>query len=381
MPPKTTPAAKKVKKTAKASSTGRIAKVSTRASKVKSQMGESFLLPTIQHPSDRHTSASSPREIMHATNSSGQDQHNTLLAMLSDIAEGQKALAERVSVIETASRPTPEVHARESQHPTAISSRSHVSLPPNDHLLQPDMTGEAPTLDMLRSQPSANQAADEVIDQMDSSVRRRMMATTNPRKSGRFNSSDLPGADPMLRWPNEGTKVISGKRKIPYDDLSIPQWVYGQVTNILQVRFYPIQNYMLIQLVYAMKDAAHLPWHAVRDAYASSMHDIEEGTLQWSDTIQWSINRLGASRTAYPGSVQLVHRRARTPTASDSSNSSTRLCTHYIEGKCRRQGDHGIYRHPCLSCYRAGRPDSHPETDCQFAQASVHTERPRPRQR
>ena len=145
-------------------------------------------------------------------------------------------------------------------------------------------------------------------------------------------------------------------------------------SNILQVRSYPTQKYMLIQLVYAMKDAAHLPWHAVREAYASSMHDIEEGTLQWSDTIQWSINRLGASRAAYPSSVQVVNPRAKTPTPQDST---TRICTHYIQGKCRRQGDHGIYRHPCVLCYRAGRPDSHLEVDCQFLQ-NMHTNQRQP---
>ena len=32
-----------------------------------------------------------------------------------------------------------------------------------------------------------------------------------------------------------------------------------------------------------MKDTAYLPWPDVREAYANSMHDIEEGSLKWAN--------------------------------------------------------------------------------------------------
>ena len=135
--------------------------------------------------------------------------------MLSEISQGQKALAQRVAAIEDSLRSTADEGARVTQDLATTTAHAQPTLPPNDHL-QPSVNAtDVPTLDFLRSQASATQAADDYIEHLDSSVRRRIASPANARKSGRFNSSDLPGPDPMLRWPNEGTKVIAGKRKIP----------------------------------------------------------------------------------------------------------------------------------------------------------------------
>ena len=176
MPPKMTPTAKKVKKTSKASSTGRLQKVSTRATKAKAQMGDSFLLPTIRPSSNHHNTANSPCEIAHTSSSSTQEQH--------------KALAQRVSVIAASSNPANVSDTCTTYHILVQASQPQDLLPPNDHLQPMDYAMDAPTLDMLRAQPSATQAADYYIDQLGSSVRRRTLSTANQRKSGRFNSSE-----------------------------------------------------------------------------------------------------------------------------------------------------------------------------------------------
>ena len=117
--------------------------------------------------------------------------------------------------------------------------------------------------------------------------------------------------------------------------------------NLIPQKVHDIASYI------SYKDASYLPWVSVREAGATSVHDIEEGMLEWGDTIQWSINRLGASRSAYSGSnIQPVHPRTRR-----SPEPGSRICTHFIEGRCRRLADHGIYRHPCISCSRMSRLD------------------------
>ena len=42
----------------------------------------------------------------------------------------------------------------------------------------------------------------------------------------------------------------------------------------------------LLQIVLVMKDVKLLPWPTVRAALAMSMHDMEDGHLQWADATQ-----------------------------------------------------------------------------------------------
>ena len=86
-----------------------------------------------------------------------------------------------------------------------------------------------------------------------------------------------------------------------YDDLTLPQWVVGQLSNIYHMKDQNTARHALLQVILAMKHATSLPWTAVRGAWATSMHDLEEGTLGWKDTTQWSINRLSASQISMSG--------------------------------------------------------------------------------
>ena len=54
----------------------------------------------------------------------------------------------------------------------------------------------------------------------------------------------------------------------------------------------------LTQVVCAMKDAVSLPFTAVKNAWACSMHELEEGNLSWADSTQWALNRLSASQVS-----------------------------------------------------------------------------------
>ena len=47
-----------------------------------------------------------------------------------------------------------------------------------------------------------------------------------------------------------------------------------------------------------IRGAVSFPWPAVRAAWASSMHQVEEGYLSWADATQWAIIRLSASQVA-----------------------------------------------------------------------------------
>ena len=157
--------------------------------------------------------------------------------------------------------------------------------------------------------------------------------------------------EPQYRWPNEGLVANSYFKKPSYDDLNMAQWTSGQLNNVLLVEDNTTLRCMLTQM--EMGDAASLPWSAVRSAWAVSMTDIEEGRLQWSDSLQWSLNRISNSQVAVLN--------------SDSVNPSglkTKICRFFNEGNCNNDNHHGVYRHFCNICYKQGFLLMHPEFKC-----------------
>ena len=159
-----------------------------------------------------------------------------------------------------------------------------------------------------------------------------------PRKSGWYNSTDMAHTAPEFRWPSEGFHCLTVKKKVTYDDLTLPQSVTGQLTNIYHMNDQTTARQALLQVILAMKDATSLPWTAVKNAWATSMHDLEEGHLSWDNSTQWAINRLSASQISMANS-QVTH-----PTQPK------RICKFFNEGVCSHDSNHSGYRHCCSFC-------------------------------
>ena len=53
------------------------------------------------------------------------------------------------------------------------------------------------------------------------------------QKSGRCNTTDIVTAIPECRLGNEG---YYGRRKVAFDDLTLPEWATGQLSNKLQIQ-------------------------------------------------------------------------------------------------------------------------------------------------
>ena len=103
----------------------------------------------------------------------------------------------------------------------------------------------------------------------------------------------------------------------------------------------------------AMRDAVSLPWSAVRSAWAVSMMDKEEGRLAWTDSMQWSLNRISNSQLAVLNSNNDV-----------TGGQKVKICKFFNEGSCTNEGHHGIYKHFCAFRHRQGRSLVHPELRC-----------------
>ena len=208
-----------------------------------------------------------------------------------------------------------------------------------------------PGINVIRNNPNTSDAVSRVLTSYDQQP--RLQASQGKphsgKKSGRFNLTDMCTAPPEARWPNEGFQVSSGNKHIGYDDLTLPQWAAGQLTNVLQIKDTALMKQALLQVVLSLRDASSLPWLVVRGAWAMSMHEVEDGRLGWNDPTQWSLNRLSASQISMVNQQTVPQRK---------------VCRYYNEGSCSHDGHHGQFRHNCSFCAKHGRYVSHPEVKC-----------------
>ena len=136
-----------------------------------------------------------------------------------------------------------------------------------------------PGLDSLRKLPNISEAVSSILASYEQQAKHESLQGKNSRRSGRYNNFDTVSNPPERRWPNEGYHGSNGKKRLLYDDLSMPQWVAGQLTNNLHMQDPLTSKQALTQVVCAMKDAVSLPFTAVKNAWACSMHELEEGNL------------------------------------------------------------------------------------------------------
>ena len=217
-----------------------------------------------------------------------------------------------------------------------------------------------PNIDALRQNSTLSQAVSRIMATYDDHARMEAVQgkASTLRRSGRYNTTDLVQAPPETRWANEGFHSGQGKKRVVYDDLSLTQWAVGQLSNVYQMKDATVSKQALLQVILALKDATSLPWQAVKSAWATSMHEIEDGSLTWADATQWSLNRLSASQIAMAN-------------ANIASNNASQLhqkktCKFFNEGTCSHDSHHGNYKHFCAFCSRQGRHLTHAEVKCHF---------------
>ena len=208
-----------------------------------------------------------------------------------------------------------------------------------------------PSLDSLRRLPNVSEAVSNILASYDQQATHESLQGKKSRRSGRNNNFDTVSNPPKRRWPNEGYHGSNSKKRLLYNDLSMPHWVAGQLTNILHMQDPLTSKQTLTQVVCAMRDAVSVPFTAVKNAWACSMHELEEGNLSLVDSTQWALNRLSASQ------VSLVN---------SQSVSQKRLCWYYNIRSCSHDGHHGLYKHNCSFCSKQGRTSYHPENKCKF---------------
>ena len=235
---------------------------------------------------------------------------------------------------------------------TGLFSQHNQSVPPSalHDAVMPDLNN-------IRANPTISQSVSQIMATLEAGSRAEATQGKGTiRKSGRFNATDAITAVPELRWPNEGYHGTNGRKRTLYDDLTVQEWAVGQLSNIYQIQDPVLVKQVLLQVILSLRDATSLPWQAVRGAWGTSMHEIEQGSLQWADATQWALNRLSTSQIAMANASQVTGQ----PTAQK------KVCKFYNEGTCSHEGNHGQFKHVCGFCARQGKNYTHPELKCQI---------------
>ena len=311
--------------------------------------------------------------------SSNASTNDAILDMLQQLHESNKALAQRLERVEQRSFTSTPVNQRSNTHELmaehqlsprqANHGRNQTTQAPSFLVsvdaqgLQHQQTDSAPvshicfahsqnerrdailpTVDTLRRIPSMADAVNDVLASYESQARLDSFQGKNIKRSGRYNSVETINTPPHLRWPNERYNGNLGKKRILYDELTVAQWVTGQLTNVYHISDPNLAKQALLQVIQSMRDATSLPWGAVRSAWASSMHSVEEGHLGWGDTTQWAINRLSSSQIAMASSQ------------ASQPQQSKRVCKYFNDGTYTHESHHGQYLHSA----------GHPEVRCNI---------------
>ena len=237
-----------------------------------------------------------------------QTSHNpsdsaTILAYLKKIDVSNKALATRVQGLEGS---TTGIQSQSAFTNTDTPSNLHPHPPGAQALAmvsstcQPQLNQQIPTLGAYAigcqgvQDTAQHFSYDGVMPDINVLCQNPQIfqgKTAPVKKSGRFNTTDTVTAAPELRWPNERFLGVSGKKGIPYDDLSLSDLAVGQLSNVFHIQDASFARQALLQVILVLKDATSLTWEAVRSAWGNSMREVEQGTLSWEDSVQWSLNR------------------------------------------------------------------------------------------
>ena len=94
-----------------------------------------------------------------------------------------------------------------------------------------------PDINTQRRIPAVSDSVAGVLPNYEAQTRNLTQGkTATLLRSGRYNMVDAITVEPSMHWPNEGYHEGQGRKRVMYDELSLPQWVAGQLLNIYHIR-------------------------------------------------------------------------------------------------------------------------------------------------
>ena len=107
--------------------------------------------------------------------------------------------------------------------------------------------GVVPSLENLRRLPNISQAVTSDLAAYEDQAKSSLLG--KQRRSGWYNTTDIAHNPPETRWPNERHHFSAGKKGVPYDELSMAQWVAGQLSNVYNMKDPLTAKHALLQVI------------------------------------------------------------------------------------------------------------------------------------
>ena len=97
-----------------------------------------------------------------------------------------------------------------------------------------------------------------------------------------------------VSWPHEHILGDQNRKRLTYDQITMPQFVQGFVKNILDEQNPQYREHMLQHLGDIMKDTSDFSWQSAKASHADLLCEMERGKVTWQDT-----TRIDRVRRAY----------------------------------------------------------------------------------
>jgi hypothetical protein len=213
-----------------------------------------------------------------------------------------------------------------------------------------------------------------ILEPSDDEDHDQQTATRNRgKKSGRSKIVN----DVIIRdidWPHYHVYMGPNHAPATYEELSIPEFVYGYVCQLLDGK--NNAKTKTIQLSYLrdiMREATDHPWANVRNFHGIVLSQMEMARLSWTDDD--AIRNLRDTYVTRAPQLTAMH--------ADSKGVNKRYCLMYQDGRCKQAASEhtstrGAVHHICAFCYRAtGNAYQHAEKDCiRKVKSSKNSDRP-----
>ena len=293
----------------------------------------------------------------------GQLLQQEILQQLQKVSQRLEQVEERMSTAERTSTPQRRKlstdscceSVRQSKSKSCIESVKQSRSKRSEYVSSSSSSDESdePSLSLLKSE--------YVQRKVDKRIRE---LNQNSRSSGKLKYKSLRGGDVdvqvkhKVHWPHEA--ILSGvtRQRVPYDQLSLTQWVNGFCRNILEEKSESRKDIMISYLGDLMEDATDFSWQGAKAAHAVLLCEMERGSLKWEDTDRVDRVRRAHAQKHIPSGKQNWVRADKKPW----------FCKNYQTNSCHYQKDHEVNgrlnRHICAFCLTLGKQLGHSEKNC-----------------
>jgi hypothetical protein len=159
-----------------------------------------------------------------------------------------------------------------------------------------------------------------------------------------------------LNWPHYHVEPRGpGGAELFYDDLTLPEWVYGYLVIINKYDMDPrITADILKHMQLIMAQAIRFPWPLVSHFHKLVLRQMEQGHLNWGDAAAIKEIRDNMVYEPMPTAPRPYTRPQEMP--RPARKGPDRYCAAYQSNTCKISGDHdtpeGWVKHICAYCQR-----------------------------